>query len=85
MEKIAYAKKKISLCMTWLQSQLFKLLMEEKCHHGITDWVYEEEFAVRAFDWSKTVKKLAYIRFDEVRFLVSMSMFQRFVSYGRNV
>ena len=34
--------------------------------NGITDWVYEEEFAfVRAFDWSKDSKKVAYIRFDE--------------------
>jgi len=34
--------------------------------NGITDWVYEEEFAfVRAFDWSADSKKLAYIRFDE--------------------
>ncbi|WP_298393826.1 S9 family peptidase [Flavobacterium sp.] len=34
--------------------------------NGITDWVYEEEFAfVRAFDWSSDSKKLAYIRFDE--------------------
>jgi dipeptidyl-peptidase-4 len=34
--------------------------------NGITDWVYEEEFAfVRAFDWSKDSKKLAYIKFDE--------------------
>lgn len=34
--------------------------------NGVTDWVYEEEFAfVRAFDWSTDSKKLAYIRFDE--------------------
>ena len=34
--------------------------------NGITDWVYEEEFAfVRAYDWSTDGKKLAYIRFDE--------------------
>lgn len=34
--------------------------------NGITDWVYEEEFAfVRAFDWNKDGTKLAYIRFDE--------------------
>jgi dipeptidyl-peptidase-4 len=34
--------------------------------YGITDWVYEEEFAfVRAFEWSTDSKKLAYIRFDE--------------------
>nr|WP_317194057.1 S9 family peptidase [Luteirhabdus pelagi] len=34
--------------------------------NGITDWVYEEEFAfVRAFDWNKSGTKLAYIKFDE--------------------
>ncbi|WP_378181446.1 S9 family peptidase [Aquimarina sp. SS2-1] len=34
--------------------------------NGITDWVYEEEFAfVRAFDWSADSNKVAYIRFDE--------------------
>ena len=34
--------------------------------NGITDWVYEEEFAfVRAFDWNKEGTKIAYIRFDE--------------------
>jgi len=34
--------------------------------NGITDWVYEEEFAfVRAFDWNKTGDKIAYLRFDE--------------------
>jgi dipeptidyl-peptidase 4 len=34
--------------------------------NGITDWVYEEEFAfVRAFDWSKDGTHLAFIRFDE--------------------
>jgi dipeptidyl-peptidase-4 len=34
--------------------------------NGITDWVYEEEFAfVRAFDWSADSRKIAFIRFDE--------------------
>ncbi len=34
--------------------------------NGITDWVYEEEFAfVRAFDWNRAGDKLAYIKFDE--------------------
>ncbi|MCB0464286.1 MAG: DPP IV N-terminal domain-containing protein, partial [Aequorivita sp.] len=34
--------------------------------NGITDWVYEEEFAfVRAFEWSLNGDKLAYIKFDE--------------------
>lgn len=34
--------------------------------NGITDWVYEEEFAfVKAFDWNTNGTKIAYIRFDE--------------------
>ena len=34
--------------------------------NGITDWVYEEEFAfVKAFEWSPDGKNLAYIKFDE--------------------
>lgn len=34
--------------------------------NGITDWVYEEEFAfVRAFDWNASSTHLAYIKFDE--------------------
>lgn len=34
--------------------------------NGITDWVYEEEFAfVRAFDWNAGSNKIAFIRFDE--------------------
>ncbi len=34
--------------------------------NGITDWVYEEEFAfVRAFDWNADSNKIAFIRFDE--------------------
>jgi dipeptidyl-peptidase-4 len=47
--------------------------------NGITDWVYEEEFAfVRAFDWSKDSKKLAYIKFDESQVPeFSMSVFQK--------
>ena len=47
--------------------------------NGITDWVYEEEFAfVRAFDWSSDSKKLAYIRFDESQVPeFSMSMFHK--------
>jgi dipeptidyl-peptidase-4 len=47
--------------------------------NGITDWVYEEEFAfVKAFDWSKDSKKIAYIRFDESQVPeFSMSIFQK--------
>ncbi len=47
--------------------------------NGITDWVYEEEFAfVRAFDWSNDSKKIAYIRFDESEVPeFSMSVFNK--------
>ena len=47
--------------------------------NGITDWVYEEEFAfVRAFDWSKDSKKIAFIRFDESQVPeFSMSVFKK--------
>jgi dipeptidyl-peptidase 4 len=47
--------------------------------NGITDWVYEEEFAfVRAFDWSADSKKLAFIRFDESQVPeFSMSIFKK--------
>ncbi len=39
---------------------------KNKIINGITDWVYEEEFAfVRAFDWNKSSNKIAFIRFDE--------------------
>jgi len=39
---------------------------KNKVIDGITDWVYEEEFAfVRAFDWNADGDKIAYIRFDE--------------------
>ncbi|WP_461532439.1 S9 family peptidase [Sinomicrobium sp.] len=34
--------------------------------NGVTDWVYEEEFAfVRAFEWNADGTHLAYIKFDE--------------------
>ena len=39
---------------------------KNKIINGVTDWVYEEEFAfVRAFDWNKTGTHLAYLKFDE--------------------
>ncbi|MEO0505812.1 MAG: S9 family peptidase [Bacteroidota bacterium] len=34
--------------------------------NGVTDWVYEEEFAfVRAFDWNSDGTQIAFLRFDE--------------------
>ena len=39
---------------------------KNKIINGITDWVYEEEFAfVRAFEWNADSNKIAFIRFDE--------------------
>jgi dipeptidyl-peptidase-4 len=52
---------------------------ENNTINGITDWVYEEEFAfVRAYDWSADSKKIAYIRFDESQVSeFSMTIFQK--------
>ena len=37
-----------------------------KVINGVTDWVYEEEFAfVRAFEWSKNSDVIAFLRFNE--------------------
>lgn len=34
--------------------------------NGVTDWVYEEEFAfVRAFEWNSNGTKIAFLKFDE--------------------
>ncbi|MAO09164.1 MAG: S9 family peptidase [Alteromonas sp.] len=47
-------------------TQVTKDGQKNKIINGITDWVYEEEFAfVRAFDWNTTSDKIAFIRFDE--------------------
>src|SRR5690606_8031180 len=49
--------------------QTLQITTDGKKNHiinGITDWVYEEEFAfVRAFDWNTDGTHLAYIKFDE--------------------
>ena len=39
---------------------------KNKIINGITDWVYEEEFAfVRAYEWNTDGQKIAFLRFDE--------------------
>ncbi|MFC4095143.1 S9 family peptidase [Euzebyella saccharophila] len=39
---------------------------KNKIINGITDWVYEEEFAfVRAFAWNANGEKIAFLKFDE--------------------
>jgi dipeptidyl-peptidase-4 len=40
--------------------------VKNKIINGVTDWVYEEEFAfVRAFQWNAASDQIAFIRFDE--------------------
>ncbi|NHF61522.1 S9 family peptidase [Flavobacteriaceae bacterium TP-CH-4] len=40
--------------------------VKNKIINGVTDWVYEEEFAfVQAFAWNSNGTKIAFLRFDE--------------------
>ncbi len=68
-QKIAYAKQNNLYVYDLVSKKSTQITTDGKKNsiiNGITDWVYEEEFAfVRAFDWSKDSKKVAYIRFDE--------------------
>ncbi|SDX00566.1 S9 family peptidase [Flavobacterium degerlachei] len=68
-KKIAYAKENnlyVYDLQTKKSTQITTDGKKNAVINGITDWVYEEEFAfVKAFDWSADSKKLAYIRFDE--------------------
>jgi dipeptidyl-peptidase-4 len=42
--------------------------VRNKIINGVTDWVYEEEFAfVRAFAWNSNGTKIAFLRFDETQ------------------
>jgi dipeptidyl-peptidase 4 len=67
--KIAYAKDN-NLFIKDLQTnrhlQITKDGTTNLVINGITDWVYEEEFAfVRAFEWSNDSRHIAFLRFDE--------------------
>lgn len=80
--KIAYANENNLYVYDIASKKSFAITTDGKKNaiiNGITDWVYEEEFTfVRAFDWSKDSKKLAYIRFDESEVPeFSMSVFQK--------
>lgn len=80
--KIAYAKENNLYVYDIVSKKSMTVTTDGKKNaviNGITDWVYEEEFAfVRAFDWSADSKKLAYIRFDESQVPeFSMSIFQK--------
>jgi dipeptidyl-peptidase-4 len=79
-KKIAYAKENNLYVYDLTSNKSTPITTDGKKNNiinGITDWVYEEEFAfVRAFDWSADSKKVAYIRFDESQVPeFSMSMF----------
>jgi dipeptidyl-peptidase-4 len=67
--KIAYAKANNLYIYNLNNAQTFQVTNDGKKNsiiNGITDWVYEEEFAfVRAFDWNANSDMLAYIKFDE--------------------
>jgi dipeptidyl-peptidase-4 len=67
--QIAFAKENNLFVYNISSKTTKQITADGKKNHvinGITDWVYEEEFAfVRAFDWNKAGDKLAYIKFDE--------------------
>jgi dipeptidyl-peptidase-4 len=47
-------------------TQITKDGEQNKVLNGMTDWVYEEEFAfIRAFEWSPEGDFIAFVRFDE--------------------
>lgn len=68
-KKIAYVKENNLFIFDMASNTNSQITTDGKKNaiiNGITDWVYEEEFSfVKAFDWSKDSKKLAFIRFDE--------------------
>jgi len=79
-KKIAYAKENNLYVYDLTSNKSTSITTDGQKNNiinGITDWVYEEEFAfVKAFDWSADSKKVAYIRFDESQVPeFSMSMF----------
>ncbi len=81
-KKIAFARENNLYVYDIATKQITAITTDGKKNsiiNGITDWVYEEEFAfVRAFDWSKDSKKVAYIRFDESQVPeFSMSIFKK--------
>lgn len=81
-KKIAYAKENNLFVYDIPSKKTMQITKDGKKNaviNGITDWVYEEEFAfVRAFDWSADGSKIAFIRFDESEVPeFSMSVFHK--------
>ncbi|MDB2419987.1 S9 family peptidase [Flavobacteriaceae bacterium] len=68
-KKIAYAKNNNLFILDLTTNTTRQVTKDGKYNHvinGTTDWVYEEEFGfVRAFEWSKDSKFIAFLRFNE--------------------
>ncbi|WP_299062435.1 S9 family peptidase [uncultured Polaribacter sp.] len=68
-KNVAYAKNNNIFIKNVASNQITQVTNDGKINeviNGITDWVYEEEFAfVRAFEWNKTGTHLAFLRFNE--------------------
>ena len=67
--KVAYAKENNLYLFNLKTKQTTQLTTDGVAGsiiNGITDWVYEEEFAfVQAFAWNSSGTKIAFLRFDE--------------------
>ncbi len=67
--KIAYVLDNNIYVLNFATGQEIQLTDDGKKNeiiNGITDWVYEEEFAfVRAFEWNGNSNKIAFLKFDE--------------------
>jgi len=69
--KVAFAKNNNLFVKDLTTNKVNQITFDGKKNeiiNGITDWVYEEEFAfVRAFDWNANGTKIAFIRFNETQ------------------
>lgn len=67
--KVAFAKENNLYVKDLISGETIQITFDgekNKIINGITDWVYEEEFAfVRAFDWNADGTQIAYLKFDE--------------------
>ena len=67
--KVAYVLKNNIYIKDLNKNVTYQVTKDGKLNHvinGVTDWVYEEEFAfVRAFEWNSSGDQIAYIKFDE--------------------
>ena len=67
--KVAYGKDNNLFIKDFKNNRTIQITKDGKKNqiiNGITDWVYEEEFGfVRAFEWSKDSKNVAFLRFNE--------------------